>query len=68
MHELAGDFLRDSAVQHVNLGLNYLPPMQSLTQDVSIYNKLKTFGVGISPALDGPLTGTEDVDYWIQNA
>ncbi len=68
-YTLADDFLRDNAVQYLDLGLNYLPPLQSLTQDVSLYNKFKAFGPRISLGLDGsPLTGMEDVDYWIHNA
>ena len=46
----------------MDLGLNYLLRLQSLTQDVTSYNKLYK---GVWPkGLDGsPLTGMEDVDY-----
>ncbi|KAL3143612.1 hypothetical protein ABBQ38_002409 [Trebouxia sp. C0009 RCD-2024] len=68
-YDLAADFLMNNTVEYLDLGLNYLPPLQSLTDNAGLYDKFRLFGQRIALGLYGcPLTGMEDVDHWIQNA
>lgn len=68
-YDLAADLLKTDTVEYLDLGLNYLPPLQSLTDNAELYKKFRSFGHRIALGLYGcPLTGMEDVDYWIQNA
>lgn len=70
MYDLAATFLsNDDLVQFLDLGLNYLPPLQSLVEDPAMFEKLKVFGSRLGLGMDGtPCTGNKGIDYWILNA
>ena len=60
-------FLDDNVVQYLDLGMNYLPALQTLQDDRDLLKSYKSFGERLSFGLDGnPLTGNEELDHWIK--
>ncbi len=70
VYDLAATFLlNDDLVQFLDLGQNYLPPLQSLVEDLAMFEKFKVFGSRLGLGMDGtPRTGNKGIDYWILNA
>ena len=68
--KLAATFLlNDDLVQFLDLGLNYLLPLQSLVEDPAMFEKFKVLGSRRSLGMNGtPCTGNKGIDYWILNA
>ena len=57
-------------VEYLDLGNNYLPPLETLKQDRRLSEKFRSFGNRLS-LLDydaNPFTGNADIDYWLGNA
>ncbi len=60
-------FLDGDVVQYLDLGMNYLPGLQTLQENTGLLNTYKSFGERLSLGLDGnPLTGNKEIDHWIK--
>jgi hypothetical protein len=70
VYDLAATFLRNAdLVQFLDLGQNFLPPLQSLVQGPAMFEKFKVFGSRLGLGMDGiPCTGKKGIENWILNA
>ena len=66
VYDLAATFLsNDDLVQFLDLGLNYLPPLQSVLEDPAMSEEFKVFGSRLGLGMDGtPCTGNKGIGYW----
>lgn len=57
--------LDHDAVQYWDLGVNALPPVQTLQKFAAFLSMYRSFGERLSFGLDGsPLTGNDELDHW----
>lgn len=61
--------LDHDVVQYLALGMNALPPVQTLQKDAALSSMYRSYGKRLSFGLDGnPLTGSDELDHWIKAA
>ncbi len=67
VYDLAATFLLNGdLVQFLDLGQNYLPQLQSVVEDLAVFEKFKVFGSRLGLGMGGtPCTGNKGIDYWI---